>query len=383
MVNQSGRQRVQFEVAHAIAADDHCCTLSVESIDDGLQRTRRRIEVVAVQLHGKPAAPLASHSLVPASANSQIRSFGNDMHQEVGLGSDQFLEDFRRTVGGMIVDDNDIEGERRLLPHRALHGVCYGLCPIEYRNHHRGLHSKLLLAEIDFLAVASVHQSSDSRQMSGGNTLHLDLYFTVSRVHIVELPFAAPPLVALLFGIEELAQMHQLPMSAQIETKVVEGGKLIILARFSSPVLQQASPDQPQRTEIEVVANGAKLVVDDRMAACIVLPTVGIHHSGVGLFSHTHHTLQRPGAQPYRHIFQAQQGIVAVQTLCNVAQRIGRHQRRYCHIINILHQLVFLQLFGHLFGNNLVSIRQETIYLLSHSLQFPLIKRMLAASHIN
>ena len=241
----------------------------------------------------------------------------------------QLLENIRCAVGGMVVHNNHIERERGFLPQSTLHGISNGLRPVEDGNHHRGLHSELLLAEVDGLTFARIHQSSYRRQMACGHTFHLYLHLTVARVHIVELTFTTPPQVAFLLSIEELVQMQQLPLTAQEKTKVVEGGIQVGLSSLRCPLFQLVAPDEPQRTEIEIITNGPQLIVDDGMAKGLFtprLPTVGIHHYGITLFSRSHHTLQSTRTNPDGYVFQTQKCIVAVQTRGNRTQCIGGHQ---------------------------------------------------------
>ena len=75
VVNKSGRQCVQLKIAHTIRAYHHSSLLLIESIDNRLQRLRRRVEIVRVQLYGKTSAIGAVDGLIPASANAQVCTF--------------------------------------------------------------------------------------------------------------------------------------------------------------------------------------------------------------------------------------------------------------------------------------------------------------------
>ena len=70
MVDESWGQCVQVEVTHPIRAHNHSGMLFMERIHDGLQRLRRRIEIVRVQLYGKATAIGTINRFVPASANA-------------------------------------------------------------------------------------------------------------------------------------------------------------------------------------------------------------------------------------------------------------------------------------------------------------------------
>ena len=70
VVDESWRQRVEVEVAHAVRTDDHGRLLLFEGIDDTLQCVWSAVEVVAVELYGEASAPSVADSHVPASADT-------------------------------------------------------------------------------------------------------------------------------------------------------------------------------------------------------------------------------------------------------------------------------------------------------------------------
>ena len=70
MVDQSWRQGLQVEVAHAVRANDHGGSLLAEGAHDLLQSIGRTIEVVAVQLDGKPSTAVVVDCLVPTASDA-------------------------------------------------------------------------------------------------------------------------------------------------------------------------------------------------------------------------------------------------------------------------------------------------------------------------
>ena len=70
MVDKPRRQRVQFEVTHTISPDDHGSLLLMKRIDNLLQRMRRRIEVVAIQLNSKPTTTFVVNGHIPTATNA-------------------------------------------------------------------------------------------------------------------------------------------------------------------------------------------------------------------------------------------------------------------------------------------------------------------------
>ena len=77
MSNEPRRQGIQVEVAHAIGTYHHSGLLLVESIDNGLQRLRRRIKVIRIQLNGKTSTYCTEHCLVPTATDAQIVTIGH------------------------------------------------------------------------------------------------------------------------------------------------------------------------------------------------------------------------------------------------------------------------------------------------------------------
>ena len=112
MVNQARRQGVQFKVTHTIAAHHHCSVLLVEGIDNLLEGLRRGIEVIRIQLYGKPATSVIIDRHIPAPANTQVVAFGYDMNQPLVM---QTIEQFCGLVGGMVIHHDDIKSEVGLL----------------------------------------------------------------------------------------------------------------------------------------------------------------------------------------------------------------------------------------------------------------------------
>ena len=90
MVDESRRERLELEVAHAVGAHNHRSPLLVKLVDDALQRLRRRVEVVAVELHGEASAAFVVDSYVPATADAEVGALGYDMYEALVLSSSRF-----------------------------------------------------------------------------------------------------------------------------------------------------------------------------------------------------------------------------------------------------------------------------------------------------
>ena len=273
MVYQSWRQGVKVEVAHAVRADHHRCLLVVKGIYDFLESLRRRIEVVAVQLDCKFAAVLAIDGYIPAATDAEIVSHRHNLYETsrllvvsgFHLASD-FIKNLASAVGRMIVDHDDVELEIGFLAQRTLHGIRDGLLSVENRDDHRSLVEEFLFAEIRLAIKTGIDEGSHLVEMLRASLFHLYLHLSVARVHIVELLLAALSVVEFIFCIEEFIEMEDLSHATQVETEVVETRILIVSSvLLGDEVTEGLRLDEPEASEIEVVAKATRLVINNRM----------------------------------------------------------------------------------------------------------------------
>ena len=263
MVDDSRRQRVEVEVTHSVCPHHHCSPLFVERVDDALQRLRRRVEVIAVELHGEASAAVVDDSGVPASADAQVGAVGDDVHEAWVVVCFQQL---CSAVGGMVVDDDDVVVERGFLRQCRIHRIADGLLPVVYRYDDRCLVLEILFLEVGRGITVGVHQCPNLPQVVGGSLLHLYLHLTVAWVHIVELFLSTCPEVEFLFGIQVFVQVQEGSLAADEEAQVVDARKLVLRQFLLSQVfVQQFRAYEEYRPEVEVVADAAQLVVDNRM----------------------------------------------------------------------------------------------------------------------
>ena len=117
MVNDARRQCIQFKVAYPVCSHQHGTLLGVELINNTLQRVLIAVEVIAVELHRETSAVGAVDSQVPATANSQVIAFGDEMQHPAVAEGVYYLA---RSVSRVIIHHNYIEREGCLLfQHRA------------------------------------------------------------------------------------------------------------------------------------------------------------------------------------------------------------------------------------------------------------------------
>ena len=216
MVDDAGRERVQVEVGHAVGADDHRALLAAERIDHRLQGAGRTVEVITVELHGKPAACRVQDARVPASADAEVVAFGADVDDAL-VRVCQPVDDFRSAVSRMVVDDDDIIGKRGLLCESRTDCVADGSYPVSYGDDDRSFCVERDSVEVDVCEVIRVEVSADSFEMFRTDAFHFDLHIPVSRVDIVELAFTREAGVCLFFRVEVFVQVYDTSGSLSCE----------------------------------------------------------------------------------------------------------------------------------------------------------------------
>ena len=141
VVDYAGRQIFQIKVVHGVRADDHGTLLLMECIHDSLQGVWTAIQVITIQLHGKPSASGIAYGKVPASAYAQVGAFGDE--------ADNFLfsgiaaDGFGSSVGRVIVNDNQVIMECRFLFQYGTDSIVNGPYPVPDRDNNRGFARKI------------------------------------------------------------------------------------------------------------------------------------------------------------------------------------------------------------------------------------------------
>ena len=263
MAYKPGRQRVQVEVAHPVAAHYHCGALFIECVHDGLQRFGRRIKVVTVELYGKTSATRIVNGHVPAAAYAEVGTPRDDMYQPlVRIAVEQLCGVVRRVV----VNHNHVKLERSLLRQRAVNGVTDCLLAVAHRNYHSSLDVEILFVKIWFGIIRRVNQRPYCFQVCRYGLFHFHLHVAVGRVYIVKLPHAARPCVAFFLRIKQLVDMEHPPVTAQIEPEFIPSG-IPVISFFctSCKRMQQSRVNHDNRAEVEIIAQAAFLPVNHGM----------------------------------------------------------------------------------------------------------------------
>ena len=260
-----------------------------------MQCLRRAVEVVGVELHGKPSAPSIVHREIPATANAEVGTFGHEMHKLAGVLGGYLGEDICCAVGGMIVHHDDVEVEVSLLRKSRIYCIGDGLRAIIDWYDDRGLYVKLLLAEVHAAVGHRVDRSTYRSDVSRGSLFHLYLHLAVAGVHVVELLFATLARVHLLLGVEVFVEMNHLALTAHEEPHVVDGSVAIVgLGGLGNILPEQRRAQEQDLSEVKVVAYGTFLIVYHRMAAHGALAlghSVAVEHRRRCLVGHSYHAL--------------------------------------------------------------------------------------------
>jgi hypothetical protein len=81
MVYYAGRNFIQLKIGQLVGTDHHCTLFLVKKIYNFLQRIFIRIKIIAVQLYRKFTAGIVMNSFIPASADSEISTIGNQVNK--------------------------------------------------------------------------------------------------------------------------------------------------------------------------------------------------------------------------------------------------------------------------------------------------------------
>ena len=168
--------------------------------------------------------------------------------------------------------------------------------------------------------------------------------------------------------------MQQLALPAQEQPEGIQAGILVVhLTGLHGIAVQQAGTDKPQRAEVKVVADAACLVVDGRMAfqslsAAFFLVVVGIDEGSPRIGGYAEQSLQGSLSQGDGSGFCQQQDVLGSGFLSHV-----HHGTAAGHAVspeNVAHRPARMELFHGRGHCPAVEVGQETVYHLSHHLQF-------------
>ena len=243
-------------------------------------------------MYGEASTAVVVDSLVPAAADAEVCALWDDMHEPLVVDG---LQQLRRPVSRVVVDHDDIVFEVGLLREGRVDGVADGLLAVVDGDDDGCLYVELLFVEVRTTVVRGVYLGADLRQMGRGSLLHLNLHLTVAWVHVVELLHARGTGVEFFFRIEFLVDMEQFAAAAQEEAQGIEACMAVVaLAGLHGKRMEQCCLDEQQRSEVEVIADAAQLVVDDGVGHTLAVDeveVVGIDHRCIAVGGHSENPL--------------------------------------------------------------------------------------------
>ena len=134
--DESGGKGLKVEVDHAIGTDDHSGFSLTEGFNDAEEHVGGGVEVVGVELHGIAAAMGTADGEIPASSDAEVVAFGDEMDNS-GVGGEG-ADDVGSGVGGVVVDNDDVEREGGFLGEDATDGIGDGALTIAHGDDDAG-----------------------------------------------------------------------------------------------------------------------------------------------------------------------------------------------------------------------------------------------------
>ena len=258
MVNYARRQCIEFKITYPVRAYEHSTLLGIEAIHHTLQGILVAVDIVTVKLHRKTSATRIVHGKLPTTADTKIVARRDYMHHPfVGIR----VDDCRCPVYRMVIHHQHIERERSLLLEYRSYGIGNGRFTVEYRNDYRSFYWEITGRKVYFLILACRQQATDSLEVMGTHLFHLNLHVALRRVHIIELFLTALACIVLTLGIYILAMMVYASHAAHGKPQLVKSGIFTWCKRLCKILLESRCPEQQHRSEIEIIAQGTRLIL--------------------------------------------------------------------------------------------------------------------------
>ena len=211
--NYAGCHLMQVLVDRLVASHHHGGVSLVEFFHHRAQRIGRGKEVVAVEPDGKPPAARIIDGLVPASTDTQVVAVGDDMNQS-GVGG-KAVDNVGGAVGGVVVNHNQVEIKGGLLAQHALDSIGNDTGAVQYGNHHRALHGKVVTSHVHVGILPGRQVGADVLQVPCAQRFHLALGRSRRGGLIVIDAVAAGALGRLHGGVQRFWHMHQFTHTRQ------------------------------------------------------------------------------------------------------------------------------------------------------------------------
>ena len=259
---------------------------------------------------------------VPVATDAHVIEVGNDVNQTrvVILG-----DSLAGAVGREVVHHHEVKLEISLLTQDTVDSVADSADAVTHGNHHRCLDIKVSLVKLNVLEVGLAVDlgskvATNLLEVLGACSLHLNLSATVARINIVENLLAALASVELDIAVEELVDVADVSKLRKLQTQVIKSGVLIISLHCLCSLLHAAATEDQHRSEVEVVAQRAKLVINHRGLGGTLfgnIVVVGIKHAGTAVVGEFDKALNSEGGKLEGVVLCIEHGIVALHMSCD------------------------------------------------------------------
>ena len=322
VVDYARRYGVFVDVRKHVCTYNHGALLLVEGCNHLGQGVLIGIYVIAVQLHGKFAALGMLYTCIPATADAQIIALRHDVYQTwVVL---ELVDSLGGTVCRVVVNDDEVEGEVGLLGQDAAYSIADSTNAVAHGDDHRSLVFEVALVEVDFIKFR-LEVSSYSFEVRGAGLFHFDLDAAVLGVYIIKYFFAALTIVNGYIAVEVFVDVYDGCYAAQTQTQVVETGSCVVYVDTGGSLLEDLGVKEEHRAKVEVVAERAFLIIDDRSIALFAFDDsvrVGIHHTGLGISGQAHKAVKGKVSHHEVVVFGVQQCVGCLGGLGNLEHGI-------------------------------------------------------------
>ena len=234
MIDEARRNLLQAKVDDRVRADYRGATAATKLGDDAREDIGAGVYVVAIELHGVAAALRCVDRFVPAAADAEIVAGRNDVDQPI-IFRGEVAESVGRTVGRVIVDDDDVEWKIGLLFKRAVYRIANGLHAIADGDDHAAFNGERRIV-VGRTRGRRRQPGLDALEVGCRDLFHFNLIAAVSRIDVTEMCFFIGELDGGRGEIGGLAEVDDGTALAKPQAEVVPaaevGGSFLLFDRI-------------------------------------------------------------------------------------------------------------------------------------------------------
>ena len=229
---------------------------------------------------------------VPTAADAEVGASGTRCTSRFSLAA-RSRERLRRAVGRVIVDDDDVEWKIGLLRQRASDRIADRPHAIAHRNDDAAFDGKVGVV-VNRARGRRRKPGADSLEVGRRDSFHLDLVIAVPRIDVAKMGFAGG---YALTAAERRTSARRGARPGRARSRAGGGRtshrsprRLRSVSIASAKPLNGGATEQHELAEVEIVADAARLVVDERMqrdrAVGLLVEIVGVQNRGLSVGGH-------------------------------------------------------------------------------------------------